>query len=147
MQSPYQNNDSKETEKTFKTKKKKLAEFQKENIPECLFVEKKMSLTELGLIWKTATISRFIYFLFFQFMYHITTFSVYFIVSLYKKLDIIKILSNHIREQAYANLFCIFDIFHYFYELNKLKRILNSILFFLTFKDFFLNLLEMFNCI
>lgn len=100
MQSPYQNNDSKETEKTFKTKKKKLVEFQKENIPECLFVEKKMSLAELGLIWKTATISRFIYFLIFQFMYHITTFSVYFIVSLYTILDDIKILSNHIRAQA-----------------------------------------------
>ena len=58
VQSPLQNDNRKEAEKS-KAKKKCLTEFQKENIPECHFVEKKISLTELGLIWKTATVSRY----------------------------------------------------------------------------------------
>lgn len=59
VQSPLQNDDYKETQKSAKDKKRFLPEFQKENIPECHFVEKKMSLTELGLIWKTAAVARY----------------------------------------------------------------------------------------
>lgn len=50
--------NKKEAKKPLKIDSKSGPEFQKENIPECIFVEKKMSLAELGLIWKTATLTR-----------------------------------------------------------------------------------------